>query len=178
MHRQPQNNSHQYLGESLLKTPIMLEEDNRKKEYIQYLAMANAMITPLPKPQKNCTIDRHSRPKIIGNFDSIAIRDKFMNFIKNLYLMVNPVVNINGIENGLMGSLLKNPQFENNEFMATEHMLGTFATTVYSIVFCDWADALEVQSYLKNIKRKISIGNQQQEICYEQSIPNANRKLL
>ena len=45
--------------------------------------------------------------------------------------MVNPVVNINGIENGLIGSLLKNPQFENNEFMATEHMLGTFATTVY-----------------------------------------------
>ncbi len=65
--------------------------------------------------------------------------------------------------------------------MATEHMLGTFATTVYSIVFCNWADALEVQAYLKNIKRKISIGNQQQEtactVCYEQSLPNTNRKL-
>ncbi len=118
----------------------MLEEGERKKEYIQYLAMANAMITPLPKPQKNCTIDRHSRPKIIGKFASIAIRDKFMNFIKNLYLMVNPVVNINGNENGLIGSLLKNPQFENNnELKATEqHMLGTFTTTVYSIVlFCN-----------------------------------------
>ncbi len=79
--------------------PLTLDKADIKKEFVHYLAIANAMTSPLPKRRLNRSIDRNSIPKIVDNkLDRLDIRDRFMRFIREFYMLMTSIMNVEDVE--------------------------------------------------------------------------------
>lgn len=100
------------------------------------LALAHAIKTPKPLNKKNESLNRSTLPKVHGEDDRIAIRDRFVAFIKDLwYLIYKPK---DDSEESLMNKVQQHPDVDNEFHDALERIMKAFSQSVYCTIFCDW----------------------------------------
>ena len=115
-------------------------KDPNQNAYTFLRLLAYAMQTKKPKQNKNQSID-YSKAKNIGNYGHrFKIRDSFLKFIRELWLMLEPPEPLrfpNG-SNSIISQILRFHPMELQREQAMAIAVTEMSEAVYRIVFCNW----------------------------------------
>lgn len=150
--------SNTFLSETLLCIQITgHDKDNptypiNHITFLQQLAIAQALKTPLQRRVKNQSVDRSKMSKVYREMDRESIRLNFYTFLRELWYNLVPVEREGGIVQKVVEVSNGGVSWE----YAQDLVLNAFSRAVYEIIFCNWL-CIDDKIFACNIKRSFAL---------------------